>query len=309
MSTLAAYYPYRSEAARELCLAYCDSQAAREWPVASEERMVPTSHGQTFVRISGPAGAPPLVLLPGGFATALMWAPNIQALSEAYRTIAVDQIGDVGRSTCTKPVRRLQDVLVWLGELFDALELGDRVNLAGVSFGGWLASQYALRFPERLNKIVLLAPGATVLRFSTGFFVRMFFGAIGGRRCARSLFRWLFADLVWKDPKRFDATLDWLLTIMRSLQVRGLPFPTVMTDAEWGDLRVPTLFLVGEHETIYAADIAVRRLKRAAPQVRVEIVPGAGHDLTMVQAEMVNRIILDFLTQEPAAAKAAVSMG
>jgi len=97
-------------------------------------------------------------------------------------------------------------------------------------------------------------------------------------------------------------TVDWLVTVMRSLQPRGLPFPTVLTDADWGALRVPTLFLVGEHETIYAADKAVRRLKRVASQVRVEMIPGAGHDLTMVQAEMVNRIILDFLTQEPAAA-------
>jgi pimeloyl-ACP methyl ester carboxylesterase len=95
-----------------LCLAYCDSLAAKAWPVASEERFAPTSYGQTFVRISGPAGAPRLVLLPGAVATSLIWAPNIQALSEAYRTFAVDQIGDVGRSTCTKPVRCVKDLLV-----------------------------------------------------------------------------------------------------------------------------------------------------------------------------------------------------
>ena len=307
MSTLAEYYPYRSVAARDLCLAYCDSLAAKEWPVASEERMVPTSYGQAFVRISGPAGAPPLVLLPGGTATSLMWAPNIQALSESYRTIAVDQIGDVGRSTCTKPVRRTNDLLVWLDELFDALKLEDRINLVGVSYGGWLALQYALHSPKRLNKVVLLAPGGTVLRFSTKFFLGLFFTAIsfaatGGRWCVRPLFRWLFADWARTDPERFDAEVDWLVTVMRSLRPRGLPFPTVLTDAEWDRLRVPTLFLVGEHENIYAPAKAVRRLKRAAPHVKVEIVPGAGHDLTIVQAEMVNRIILDFLTEEPAAA-------
>jgi pimeloyl-ACP methyl ester carboxylesterase len=151
-------------------------------------------------------------------------------------------------------------------------------------------------------------PRATVLRFSTEFLIRIFFAAISfaairRRWCVRSLVCWLFADLLRKNLKRFDATVDWLVTIMRSLQPRGLPFPTVLTDADWGALRMPTLFLAGEHETIYAADKAVRRLKRAAPQVRVEIIPGAGHDLTMVQAEMVNRIILDFLTQEPAASK------
>ena len=307
MSTSAAYYPYRSAAARDLCLAYCDSLAAKEWPVVSEERLVPTSYGQAFVRISGPAGAPPLVLLPGGTATSVMWAPNIQSLSESYRTFAVDQIGDVGRSTCTKPVRRPQDLLVWLDDLFDALKLADRINLMGVSYGGWLTSLYALHSPKRLNKIVLLAPGGAVLRFSTMFFLQLFLAAISftathSRRGVQPLFRWLFADWARTDPKRFDAEVDWLVTVMGSLQRRELPFPTVLTDAEWSGLRVPTLFLVGEHEHIYAAKKAVRRLARVAPHVRAEIVPGAGHDLTIVKAEMVNRKILDFLSGEPAAA-------
>lgn len=309
MSTLAEYYPYRSAAARDACLAYCDALAARTWPVSSEERMAPTSYGETFVRISGPADAPTLVLLPGGFASSLMWAPNIQTLSETCRTIAVDQIGDVGRSRCSKAIRRVEDLVVWLDELFDALELGDRINLAGVSYGGWVTSEYALRRPQRLDKIVLIAPGGTVLRFSTGFILHGALGAIAGRWGIRTMIRWLFADLARTDPKRFDAIVDEVLTYARSLQVRKLPFPRVMTDAEWGGLRVPALFLVGEHETIYAAEKAVRRLKRAAPQIKVEIVPGAGHDVTMVQAEAVNRMMLDFLAQASAAAKLADGRG
>ena len=80
--SLPDYFPYRSAEARDKCLAYYSELAAREWPVASEERMVPTSYGATFVRVTGPQGAPPLVLLPGAVSTSLMWAPNIRALSE-----------------------------------------------------------------------------------------------------------------------------------------------------------------------------------------------------------------------------------
>jgi pimeloyl-ACP methyl ester carboxylesterase len=57
------------------------------------------------------------------------------------------------------------------------------------------------------------------------------------------------------------------------------------------------LFLAGENEVIYSAKKAVRRLMRVAPQVTAEIIPGAGHDFTIVQAEMVNRKVLDFLAQ------------
>lgn len=299
MST-SAYYPYRSAAVRDSFLAHYDSLAARQWPFASEERMVPTSYGHTFVRITGSAGEPPLVLLPGATATSLMWAPNVKELSGAFRTIAVDQVGEIGRSTCTRPPQSLSDLLGWLNELFDALGLGDGVNLAGLSYGGALTAQYALHFPERLNKAVLLAPGNTVLRLSAEAIVRLALCVLASKQCVPPLARWMFADMARKDPQWLDATIEEMLIAMRSLQHRKVPIPPVLTDVEWAGLAVPTLFLVGEHETIYSAERAVRRLERVAPQVRAEIIPGAGHDLTFAQAEAVNRRIVEFLQPAPA---------
>jgi pimeloyl-ACP methyl ester carboxylesterase len=168
-----------------------------------------------------------------------------------------------------------------------------------VSFGGWLAAEYALRFPKRVNKLVLLAPACTVLRFSGEFLIRLTLAAVGGPRLMRSVYRWMFADTVRQDAKWLDEELDRIATIR--LQRRKLPFPNVWTDAQWGALSVSTLFLVGEHETIYSADKAVRRLKRVAPQITVELIPGAGHDLTIAQAKMINRKILEFLKLEPGA--------
>ena len=61
---------------------------------------------------------------------------------------------------------------------------------------------------------------------------------------------------------------------------------------------MPCLFLVGENEKIYSAESAVARLKRVAPQVKAEIITGAGHDLTMVQADLVARKVLAFLGEQ-----------
>ena len=65
-------------------------------------------------------------------------------------------------------------------------------------------------------------------------------------------------------------------------------------------------FLVGENEKIYSGPAAVRRLKRVAPQVQAEIIPGAGHDLMMVHPELVTRKVLQFLGEQEAAMAAAV---
>jgi pimeloyl-ACP methyl ester carboxylesterase len=52
---------------------------------------------------------------------------------------------------------------------------------------------------------------------------------------------------------------------------------------------------VGENEKIYDAQEAVARLNRVAPEVETRVVPDAGHDLTVVQADRVNEMVLEFL--------------
>ena len=300
----AEYYPYRTAAARDLCFRYLDGLAAKLWPIVSEERMVPTAFGATFVRLSGPPAAPALVLLHGAGTTSLMWSPNIEALSREYRTVAVDQVGEFGKSVCAKPVQTLQDLIAWLDELIGALEARGRVSLVGISYGGALAAQYALHFPERLEKVVLLAPGMTVLRPPAEFWLRLIALAIARQRGLRAFFRWIFADMARTDPQWMDSTIELLSLNMRSIQRHKTPIPPVLTDTEWGSLRPPTLFLAGENEVIYSAEKAVRRLKRVAPQVTAEIIPAAGHDLPFRQTAAVNKRILQFLKEESAPSRA-----
>lgn len=76
------YFPYGPQAI-ELCLSYLDGQAAQLWPLVSEDRMVSTTFGATFVWYSGPPAAPLLVMLHGAGATSLMWSPNVAALSRS----------------------------------------------------------------------------------------------------------------------------------------------------------------------------------------------------------------------------------
>jgi pimeloyl-ACP methyl ester carboxylesterase len=72
--------------------------------------------------------------------------------------------------------------------------------------------------------------------------------------------------------------------------------PSVLTDEEWQSITVPMLFLVGENEKIYSPERAIERLVRVAPQVQAEVIPGAGHDLSLVRARLVNQKVLEFLT-------------
>lgn len=288
------YHPFTSLESKTEFLKLYDN-AAKAWPVQSESKMVNTSYGNTYVRINGPVGAPPLVLLHGMNSNSLMWLPNIEDLSKNYRTYAIDDIYGNGRSIYTKTITESTDFVNWLDELFDALQLDDKINLIGMSYGGWQASQYALNKPKRINKLILLAPAATVLKTSLEFTIRAISSLIPIRYFFKSLIYWVMADSVKKDEKEMEKTVNFMYLASKYFKMRQAPAPTVLNDSELKDMEIPVLYMVGENEKIYSATKAVNRLKNIAPQIKTEIIPNAGHDLTSVQNKMIDQKILEFL--------------
>jgi pimeloyl-ACP methyl ester carboxylesterase len=273
--------------------------------------MIETASGQTFVRASGRTSDPPLVLLPGARSGSLMWIHNIAALAAHYRTYALDIINDVGLSVNRHDVSKPEDYVNWLDEVLTALVPGGPVNLMGISFGGWLAGKYALQFPGGVRKVVLLAPGCTVLPTSFAFIVSILFLSIpisgfGGR--VRKTCHWLFRDAIQSGgaPRaEVEQVIADLEMYDRLFALPRPPWPDVIDDKGWQGLSVPCLFLVGENEKIYSAQAAVGRLKRVAPQVKAEVILGAGHDLTIVQGDLVVRKVLAFLGEQTSVAAAA----
>jgi len=111
---------------------------------------------------------------------------------------------------------------------------------------------------------------------------------------------WLLGDLARKDEasrRLVEDYADHIYLSQRYFKPKSLVRPTLLTDEELKSIKVPTLFMVGENEKIFSPGKALARLKSVAPQIRTELVPKAGHDLTLVQAEMVDRKILEFLKE------------
>jgi pimeloyl-ACP methyl ester carboxylesterase len=297
--TLPAYHPFRSEKAKaeyEALLA----ERAKAWPVPGETRVVETPAGQTFARVSGRAGAPPLVLLPGIRGTSLTWIPNIAALSEHYRTYALDTIYDIGLSSRRRKQMTRADLVPWLDEVVCALAGQGRVRLVGLSFGGWLASQYALAHPDRLERVVMLAPAATLEPLPAAYIWRGLMTLLPTRDARQRFYFWLLRDAVESGAagKAFvaEAAADWGVA-ERCFAPLPLIAATVLSDEALLRIRVPALILIGQNEKVYSAEKAVSRVRRVAPQIRVEVIPRAGHDLWLSQAAVVTKKVLDFLAE------------
>jgi pimeloyl-ACP methyl ester carboxylesterase len=146
------------------------------------------------------------------------------------------------------------------------------------------------------------------LRVSPGFFLGFALLSLPmlalGRRPLRRTCEWLFADAMRGDAARrlrVERVIADAQRVVRLFALRPPPWPPVLSDEAWRGFRVPCFVLVGENEKLYSARAAVARLARVAPQVRAEVLPGAGHDLMMVYPDEVARKTLEFLAEREAA--------
>ena len=111
-------------------------------------------HERAFVKVGkGPA----LLLLHGLGCDHTTWLPVIAALARRYTVIAPDLLGH-GRSAKPRADYSLGGYANGMRDLLTVLGV-DKVTVVGHSFGGGVAMQFAYQFPERTERMVLVAPG------------------------------------------------------------------------------------------------------------------------------------------------------
>ena len=116
--------------------------------------------GRPTVIMSGGTGAP-FLYLHSALGESVMWLPFYQAWAKRYRVLVPTHPG-FGQSGGFDQIDTVEDMAFYYVEMLDALGL-DEVILGGVSLGGWIAAEFACRWPERVRKLWISdAPGLWV---------------------------------------------------------------------------------------------------------------------------------------------------
>ncbi len=264
---------YKSDAGRDAVLAAYRALLA-DWPVPHEEQRITTRFGETFVVVSGPLDAPPLVLLHGAQANAAAYVFEIEAWAAHFRVYAIDTIGDAGLSAEARPPLASDAHALWLDDVLDGLGVS-RARVVGTSMGGWLALDYATRRPERVEMLALLCPAG--IGKQKNFMLRLvpllFLGTWGMRRA------W---TLVVGEPPPITTPLQQRFSTLTSLvakhvRVRYVTFPR-LTDAQLA--RLPrTLVVIGGQDVLIDSHHTKTRLETHCPQASVCFLPAGRHYL------------------------------
>src|SRR6516225_6680495 len=116
--------------------------------------------GRPTVIMSGGTGAP-FLYLHSALGESVMWLPFYQAWAKRFRVLVPTHPG-FGQSGGFDQIDTIEDMAFHYVEMLDALGL-EEVVLGGVSLGGWIAAEFAARWPERVKRLWIAdAPGLWV---------------------------------------------------------------------------------------------------------------------------------------------------
>jgi pimeloyl-ACP methyl ester carboxylesterase len=258
-----------SEAAREKYMAAYE-RAFVLWPQPCEEFDIETATATTRVHAYRPhPDGPPVVLLTGAGFNASGWYPHVAALAKHHPVYGIDMPGDpnpsIPRALMTPPA----SCAAWLDELL--AQLSDRpAHLVGVSYGGWVAMNQAIRAPARVASITLLDPaGLTKLDARFWWWLNISgLASLTPMPLRRHLARWLDNQVMLE---RELMTLMWA-------GIRGYrmepKFPAILTDDELRAITVPVLLITGARSALITPAQARDRGSRM-PHAEAAIVPGS----------------------------------
>lgn len=269
--------------------------ALRLWPVPHESVFVFSRFGNTHVIVSGNPQGKPLILLHGALAGATMWFPQADVLSRNNRLYAVDILGDVNLSVPIYLPKNRVETTEWLTAVFDELGI-EQATVMGISLGGFLALDLALSAPQRVNRIVVLDPAASLAPYSLSFMFRTIPNILAGffsEHPMDSIVKWATAS---------GQIIEEAIPILRQMdcaikygQMSLRTLPGLFQDNELQQLQIPMLLLMGTKAVMYDSQVAAQRAQHLIRNVIAEFIPDTGHLLTFEKPELVNEQVRRFL--------------
>jgi pimeloyl-ACP methyl ester carboxylesterase len=230
--------------------------------------------------------------LHGQDSSATSWIYNVADLGQSFRVHAVDTIGDMGKSRPTRLPNSREDYARWLLDVLDQLDV-NKADLAGLSYGGFLAANFAIAHPERMEHIVLLAPG--IPNFGPPTFQWASSGLPMMAMPSRLTIRRFIQGASTAGYTSSDPVHEQMIIGMTNMKKVSFMRP-VFTDEELGHMHVPTLLLIGDHEIMYAPQKALDRAAGLIPGLQGQLIANAGHMLNSDQPGLVDKFISDFLS-------------
>lgn len=257
-------------------------------------RRFQTQHRTAFAETGS---GEPLVLIHGVGMRLEAWAPQMAALGQTHRVIAVDMPGH-GESRALPQGAGLEAFVDWISVVLDDLGLGN-VSIAGHSMGALIAGGAAATLGKKIARVALLngvyrrdasARAAVMARAAE---IRDGMIDFDG-----PLLRWFGEDS--RNSDIYKLTRDWLSSVDPEGYASAYhAFATgdgTYADC-WPQIHCPALFLTGSDDP-NSTPIMAQAMAQATPAGYAVLIDGHRHMVNLTAPDEVNAILADWLTRK-----------
>ncbi len=243
-----------------------------------------------------------VVFIPGLGGDHYLWHRQLPAFARCFRAIAVDNRG-AGQSDKPDAPYTIEQMADDVAGLLEALGI-ERAHLVGASMGGFIAQMFALRHPQRLNRLVLCCTsfgGPNVIPMPPET-LAVFTNRTGDPETdLRRLWAVSVTERFLREhPEALEAYVAWRVAHPQPLYAYQRQLAAALAfdlEARVHEIRAPTLIAHGLEDRVVPVENA-RRLHERIPGSHLILFPEAGHLFFIEQAEAFNQTTVAFLKGE-----------
>jgi len=256
----------------------------------------------------------PVFLVHGFGAKKETWIAQFKPLSEHFKVIRFDNRG-AGKSDRPKGAYTMEFFADDIVDLMDFLKI-DKAHIIGWSLGGMIVQNFVLKYPNRVNKVVLIntnygfpdEKGPEVYKnmrieevklkevdpekafwdgTRTGFYMK-FRKQLEANPSKKWYDLWSAEDLIR------ESTID--PPTIEDIEVQAAALKTHHTLDRLDQIMSPTLLIASSHDRL-TPQSSMEEIHSKIPNSTIEVIEKAGHNSPLSKAPEVNKIIIDFLNQ------------
>lgn len=239
----------------------------------------------------------PLFLINGIGANLELCIPFVETLHE--KEVIIFDIPGTGGSEDPLKVRRFKGIARLANKFLDAMGYG-RVDVAGVSWGGALAQQFAHQYPERTRRLILAATTAGMVMVPAKF--KVLYNMVTPKRyISKNFMRKVAGKIYGGRVRRNPKLIEELSATIIPPRARGYVYQLLAglgwTSFHWlHTVEQPTLILAGDDDPL-VRPVNAKIMSLLIPNCRLEIIPGGGHLFLLHNSKAVTPTIREFLNK------------
>jgi 3-oxoadipate enol-lactonase len=265
------------------------------------ERTVPrikVNGVELYYELHGPEDGDVLVLSNGILMSTGSWAYQKEALSRHNRLLLYDCRGMWNSEHPSGPYS-MELHADDLATLLDALEIG-QAHIGGISYGAEVSMVFALRFPQRVQSLILassVSHSEEVLRGMIGSWRKAVIARSADQFFQNTYWQNFSAEWIRANQAVLQATAQRYLTLDYEAVLELIDcFSRLDIKERLAEIKAPTLVMVGEDDILKPRPYSEFIASRIA-NAELVIVPHAGHALCLEKPEVFNTLVLGFLAK------------